>query len=271
MVSNFFVSSRARTTRRVGASTSAISASSSRTRCGASNSTNAEDSAASARSCRSRSARPVGRKPTKRNGPGARPAARDRGHRAARSGNGHDAVPGVEDRAHHARARDRKRRGCPHPSPGRPAPRARGARSSRVAASCSLCWWAAVSGVSMPNRASRGRVTRVSSAAITSIRASSQSARSVMSAALPMGNATTYNEPAGSSCSVTPETSNSRSCLLSARSPMIPTTTVARARHLVAALVLASVACSLRAQITALPAQPARCTAPPVKRRRRSR
>ena len=34
---------------------------------------------------------------------------------------------------------------------------------------------------------------------------------------------------------------------------MIPTTTVARARHLVAALVLASVACSLRAQITALP------------------
>ena len=37
---------------------------------------------------------------------------------------------------------------------------------------------------------------------------------------------------------------------------MIPTTTVARARHLVAALVLASVACSLRAQITALPDPP---------------
>jgi hypothetical protein len=37
---------------------------------------------------------------------------------------------------------------------------------------------------------------------------------------------------------------------------MIPTTTVARARHLVAALVLASVACSLRAQITTLSVQP---------------
>jgi len=37
---------------------------------------------------------------------------------------------------------------------------------------------------------------------------------------------------------------------------MIPTTTVARARHLVAALVLASVACSLRAQVTTIPAQP---------------
>jgi len=36
---------------------------------------------------------------------------------------------------------------------------------------------------------------------------------------------------------------------------MIPTTTVARARRLVAALVLASVACSLRAQITTLPVQ----------------
>ena len=82
-----------------------------------------------------------------------------------------------------------------------------------------------------------------------------------MSAALPMGNATTYNEPAGSSCSVTPETSNSRSCLLFARSPMIPTTTVARARHLVAAL-LASVACGLQAQITELPAQPP--SAPPA-------
>jgi len=37
---------------------------------------------------------------------------------------------------------------------------------------------------------------------------------------------------------------------------MIPTTTVARARHLVAALALASVACSLRAQIMTVPAQP---------------
>jgi len=37
---------------------------------------------------------------------------------------------------------------------------------------------------------------------------------------------------------------------------MIPTTTVARARHLVAALALASVACSLRAQIIAIPPQP---------------
>ncbi len=37
---------------------------------------------------------------------------------------------------------------------------------------------------------------------------------------------------------------------------MIPTTTVARVRHLVAALLLASVACSLGAQITTIPAQP---------------
>ena len=191
----------------------------------------------------------------KRNGPGARPAADTAATALLAPGTGTTRCP--------ASRTARTTRAPGSETPGVPASVTRAIRSprarrsiNRAAASCSLCWWAAVSGVSMPNRASRGRVTRVSSAAITSIRASSQSARSVMSAALPMGNATTYNEPAGNSCSVTPETSNSRSCLLSARSPMIPTTTVARARHLVAALVLASVACSLRAQIMALPAQP---------------
>ena len=69
-------------------------------------------------------------------------------------------------------------------------PAASRASSSRVRAE-SLWAWKLTSGVSMPWRAHRRRVRRVSSAATTATERSTSSARSVMSPRLPMGVATT--------------------------------------------------------------------------------
>ena len=70
-----------------------------------------------------------------------------------------------------------------------------GVRRSPSPAARSLWRCAASNGLAMPKRASSGPVSRVSSAAIASTRPSTHSARSVMSAALPIGSATTYNAP----------------------------------------------------------------------------
>ncbi len=190
MVSNCLVSSRASVTVRVGAAVASV-ASSSPMRCGASNSTCARVSASTAASTAWRSAPLAGRKPVKTKlPPCTSPAALSAASALLGPGSGTTGWPAAVAAAT-STAPGSLMAGVPASLMKATDSPAASRCSTCAAASCSLCACRASSGLLKPRWRSNCALTRVSSQATASTRPSTCTARSVMSARLPIGVATT--------------------------------------------------------------------------------